>query len=158
MNVRGDTKDTKSKAGKRTIGLPAPLVIELERHREEQQAERAKARDLWNDEGWIFADELGSKLNARTDQFHWKRLLGDAGVRDARLHDARHTAATVLLELGVNDRATMGLMGWSSASMASRYQHMTAPVRRAIADQVGGHLWEQAEGRDQPAEAPIEGK
>jgi hypothetical protein len=35
---------------------------------------------------------------------------------------------------------------------------MTAPVRRAIADQVGGHLWEQAEGRDQPAEAPIEGK
>jgi hypothetical protein len=46
-------------------------------------------------------------------------------------------------------------MGWSSASMAGRYQHMTAPVRRAIADQVGGHLWEQAEGRDQSEEPPI---
>jgi integrase len=158
VNVRADTKDTKSKAGKRTIGLPAPLVIELERHREEQAVEREKARDLWNDEGWIFADELGQKLNSRTDQFHWKRLLGDAGVRDARLHDARHTAATVLLELGVNHRATMGVMGWSSASMAGRYQHMTAPVRRAIADQVGGHLWEQAEGRDQSEEPPIAGK
>jgi integrase len=155
VNVRADTKDTKSKAGKRTVGLPAPLV--LERHRTEQASEQEKARDLWNDEGWIFADELGQKLNSRTDQFHWKRLLGEAGVRDARLHDARHTAATVLLELGVNDRATMGVMGWSSASMAGRYQHMTGPVRRAIADQVGGHLWEEAEGRDQPEEPPITG-
>jgi hypothetical protein len=32
---------------------------------------------------------------------------------------------------------------------------MTAPVRRAIADQVGGHPWEQAEGQDQPEELPI---
>jgi integrase len=79
------------------------LSSHLERHQEEQAVEREKARDLWNDEGWIFADELGQKLNSRTDQVHWKCLLGDAGVRDARLHDARHTAATVLLELGVND-------------------------------------------------------
>lgn len=143
VNVRPDTKDTKSKAGKRIIGLPAPLIEELERHREEQQAEREQARDLWQDEGWIFADQLGRRLHARTDQAHWKRLLDAAGVRDARLHDARHTAATVLLELGVTDRATMGVMGWSNASMAGRYQHLTAPIRQAIADQVGGHLWDQ---------------
>lgn len=142
VNEREDTKDTKSKAGRRIIGLPAPLVLELARHLEEQQAERQTARDLWHDEGWIFADELGRKLNARTDQKHWKRLLESAGVRDARLHDARHTAATVLLELGVTDRATMGVMGWSNASMAGRYQHLTAPIRQSIADQVGGHLWE----------------
>ncbi|MFC4005045.1 tyrosine-type recombinase/integrase [Prauserella oleivorans] len=117
------------------------MIEELERHRQEQRAEREKARDLWQDEGWIFADQLGRRLNARTDQFHWKRLLDAAGVRDARLHDARHTAATVLLELGVTDRATMGVMGWSNASMASRYQQVTAPIRRSIADQVGGHLW-----------------
>jgi integrase len=148
INVRADTKDTKSKAGKRTIGLPGPLVAELENHWKEQQAERDRARDLWLDEGWIFADELGRKLNARTDQFRWKDLLGEAGVRDTRLHDARHTAATVLLELGVNHRAAMSVMGWSSPTMANRYQHITDPVRRSIAEQVGGHLWETAEGRD----------
>jgi integrase len=149
INTRPDTKDTKSKAGKRTIGLPAPLVAELEAHRQEQEAERETADELWRDEGWIFADPLGRKLNARTDGFHWKRLLADANVRDARLHDAQHTAATVLLELGINHRATMGVMGWSSASMAQRYQHVTDAVRRSIAEQVGGHLWEQSEGRDQ---------
>ncbi|WP_435120243.1 tyrosine-type recombinase/integrase [Amycolatopsis thermoflava] len=149
INTRPETKDTKSKAGKRTIGLPAPLVAELEAHKREQEIERQKADELWHDEGWIFADPRGRQINARTDGFHWKRLLADANVRDARLHDARHTAATVLLELGINDRATMGVMGWSSASMAQRYQHVTDSVRRSIAEQVGGHLWEQGEARDQ---------
>lgn len=43
----------------------------------------------------------------------------------------------------------MGVMGWSSANMAKRYQHVTDTVRRTIAEQVGGHLWEQSEARDQ---------
>ncbi len=71
----------------------------------------------------------------------WKALLKAAGVRDARLHDARHTAATVLLVLGVPERTVMGIMGWSSTAMAARYQHVTDPIRRTVADQVGGLLW-----------------
>ena len=62
-------------------------------------------------------------------------------MRDGRLHDARHTAATVLLVLGVPERTVMGIMGWSSTAMAARYQHVTDPIRRLVADQVGGLLW-----------------
>ncbi|GGO13391.1 tyrosine-type recombinase/integrase [Micromonospora parathelypteridis] len=65
-----------------------------------------------------------------------------AGLRDSRLHDARHTAATVLLILGVAERAVMGIMGWSNSAMAARYQHLTAQVRRDIAQRVGGLLWD----------------
>ncbi|TDT40693.1 phage integrase family protein [Streptomyces sp. BK208] len=57
---------------------------------------------------------------------------------DGRLHDARHTAATVLLSLGVPERAAMGLMGWSTTAMAARYQHMVDAVRADIARQVDG--------------------
>nr|WP_234328517.1 MULTISPECIES: hypothetical protein [unclassified Streptomyces] len=42
-------------------------------------------------------------MNPNTDHHKWKELLKAAGVRDARLHDARHTAATGLLILGVSD-------------------------------------------------------
>jgi integrase len=35
----------------------------------------------------------------------------------------------------------MGIMGWSSTSMAARYQHVTDPIRRQVAGQVGGLLW-----------------
>ena len=45
----------------------------------------------------------------------------------------RHTAATVLLVLGVSQRAVMGLMGWSNNSMTTRYQHLTPDLRRDIA-------------------------
>ncbi len=46
----------------------------------------------------------GVRSAVRTDWEAWKRLLQEAGVRDARLHDARHTAATLLLPQGVAPR------------------------------------------------------
>ena len=47
-------------------------------------------------------------------------------------------AATVLLILGVPERAVMGIMGWSSTAMAARYQHVTGVVRGDVAERVGG--------------------
>jgi integrase len=67
--------------------------------------------------------------------------LKAAEVRDARLHDARHTAATMLLVLGVPGRAVMEVMGWSHVGMTSRYQHMTTELMISIANQIGGLFW-----------------
>jgi integrase len=141
--IRPATGKTKSRAGRRTVGLPAELCALLEAHRTQQDAEKAIASQLWVDGGWLFADETGHALNPRTDWDHWKQLLADAGVRDARLHDARHTAATVLLLLGVTDRAMTGIMGWSNAAMAGRYAHIVAPLRQDIAKRVGGLIWSE---------------
>src|SRR6266508_1228949 len=139
--VRPTVANTKSKAGRRSIGLPDQLVELLREHKRQQDAERAKARQLWEDGGWVFASETGRPLNPNTDYHQWKALLAAAGVREGRLHDARHTAATVLLLLGVPERAVMGIMGWSTTAMAARYQHITEAVRRDIARRVGGLLW-----------------
>jgi integrase len=89
----------------------------------------------------MFAGRTGNPLSPNMDYREWKALLVAAQVRNGRLHDARHTAATVLLLLGVPDRAVMDLMGWSSSAMVKRYQHVTAVVRMDIARQVGGLLW-----------------
>ncbi|GAB2572001.1 site-specific integrase [Streptomyces capparidis] len=152
--IRQATKDTKSRAGKRSVGLPPQLISLLAAHQKEQEKARADARQLWHDEGWVFADEQGRAINPRTDYSEWKRLLDAAGVRDGRLHDARHTAATVLLILGVTERAVMGTMGWSTTAMAARYQHLVEPVRKDIAHRVDGLLWKPADGG---SEAPEEG-
>ena len=140
-NTRPDTAETKSRAGRRGIGLPPELVELLREHRAEQERERKAARQLWQDGGWLFADPTGGILNPRTDTKHWKELLAAAGVRDARLHDARHTAATVLLLLGIPERAVMEIMGWSHSAMAARYQHLTGAIRGDIASRVGSLLW-----------------
>lgn len=144
------TKDTKSTAGRRPIGLPGPLVALLREHRATQEREREAAGDLWEEGGWVFADEFGRPLSPNTDHREWKALLREAGLREARLHDARHTAATVLLILGVQERAAMGIMGWSSSSMAKRYQHVVDEVRTDIADRIGGLIWEAPQGEDDP--------
>jgi integrase len=121
--------------------LPPALGELLREHRVEQERWRAAARQLWQDDDWVFTSVVGAPLNPSSDYHRWKALLKEAGVRDGRLHDARHTAATVLLVLGVPERTVMGIMGWSSTAMAARYQHVTDPIRRQVADQVGGLLW-----------------
>jgi integrase-like protein len=140
--LREDTGPTKSKAGNRIIGLPDELVTLLQRHRTEQDQERATAAELWHDTGYVFTTPSGQPLNMRTDHREWKLLIARAGVAERRLHDARHTAATVLLLLGVAERTVMGVMGWSNTAMAARYQHITATIRRDVAQRVGGLLWE----------------
>ncbi|MFE0930450.1 tyrosine-type recombinase/integrase [Streptomyces mutabilis] len=137
-----ETADTKSRAGRRSVGLPAQLVDLLRIHRAKQDAERTAAGEKWADEGWLFATPDGRGTPPRTDYDDWKELLAAAKVRDGRLHDARHTAATVLLILGVSERAVMGLMGWSTTAMAARYQHMVDTVRVDVARQVDGLIWE----------------
>jgi integrase len=62
-------------------------------------------------------------------------------VRDARLHDARHTAATMLLVLKVPLPVIMEVMGWAEASVAKRYVHVPDEVILGIAGQVERLLW-----------------
>lgn len=145
--TNADTAATKSRAGRRKVGLPDELVALIKAHRDEQEKERVNAADLWNEGGWVFASPTGEPLNPNTDFHEWKALLKAAGLREGRLHDARHTAATVLLALNVQDRAVMGVMGWSSPKMAVRYQHVTDPIRKEIAKRVGGLLWRDKKTR-----------
>lgn len=60
-NTRPPTGSVKSKAGRRTVGLPAQLVALLRNHRAEQHAERTLARQLWREEGWVFASPTGQR-------------------------------------------------------------------------------------------------
>jgi integrase len=145
VQTNKDDGPTKSSAGKRKIGLPAQLVQLLEGHRREQDQERARAGQLWVETGRVFTDRFGRAVKPNSDYHAWKALLKRAGVRETRLHDARHTAATVLLALEVPERTVMGVMGWSSTSMAARYQHVTDPIRHEVASRVGGLLWSRPE-------------
>ena len=103
--------EVESRAGRRGIVLPDQLYVLMEQHREAQAEERYLAGDLWEDGGWIFTQPNGRPIDPGQDTKDWKQLLDEAGVRRARLHDARHTAATVLLLLGIPERAVMEFMG-----------------------------------------------
>lgn len=135
--------DVKSQAGRRTIPLPDQLFDLIKRHRTKQVEERERAGSEWQEGGWIFTQPNGKPLDPRRDLDEWKELLTEAGVPEVRLHDARHTAATVLLILGVHQRVVMDIMGWSTAGMVKRYTHVLEEVRRDVATRLNDFLWEK---------------
>lgn len=135
----------KSRAGRRSIVLPDRLWGMVEAHNAAQDREREFAGTEWHDEGWMFAQENGKPIDSKADRTEWHEVLAEAGVRVARLHDARHTAATVLALLEVAPRAAMDFMGWSNPDMMLRYQHVTDVMRKDIAKRLGDHLWDSGE-------------
>jgi integrase len=158
--------EVKSTAGRRGIALPDQLFDLIIEHRARQDQEREHAGTEWHEGGWLFAQPTGKPIDPRRDQYEWKALLKEAGVREARLHDARHTAATTLLLLGVPERAVMDIMGWSNAAMdimgwsnaamVKRYAHVTARLRRDIAERLNVFLWSSNETKNETNESTQE--
>jgi len=82
VTIRRETKDTKSRAGRRPIGVPDELMKLLAQHCDEQNRERSLARDLWVDKGYAFTSATGEPLNPNIDHHKWNELLETAGLGD----------------------------------------------------------------------------
>ncbi len=134
--------EPKSRAGRRTISLPSQLVDALRSHRAAQLEERLRAGSEWQDNGLVFTQPNGRPIDPRTDHRQWQALLHRAGVRPARLHDARHTAATVMLGLGVPARVAMQILGHSQISLTlGTYSHVMPELSEDAAARVGRELF-----------------
>ncbi|MGQ0629416.1 MAG: tyrosine-type recombinase/integrase [Sporichthyaceae bacterium] len=143
QRVGGDWAFREPKGGKaRTVVIPPPLLPHLKAHRAAQSAARLAAGELWEDWDLVFAQSNGRPIQPRYDWEAWKALLGKAGVRDARLHDARHTAATLLLEQGVDIRVVQEILGHSTLAVTKRYTHVTDKLAREAATRMGRALWD----------------
>jgi integrase len=135
--------EPKSQAGRRAIALPAPLVSARRSDRAAQGAETLAAGTLWAADGdYMFAQVNGKPIDPWQDHAAWKQLCADAGVRQARLHDARHTAATLLLQQGVAPRVAMQILGQSQISLTlGTYSHVVPELATDTAEKMGAALW-----------------
>lgn len=88
--------EPKTQRSKRAIPLPGQLVTALEDHRARQARERAAAGSLWRDSECVFTTPIGTPVDPRNDFREFRKLLARAGLPPVRLHDLRHTAASLL--------------------------------------------------------------
>lgn len=129
----------KSRAGRRILAMPAPLLADLKAHRKAQAEERLAAGSWWHTtdhQGFVFARVDGRPINPRDDWQAWKDLLREAGLPDRSLHSARHTAATMLLLMEVQPRAVMEILGHSRITVTQKYQHVVDEMHREVADKM----------------------
>lgn len=153
----------KSDAGKRDLSLPPQLVDALRKHKAAQVRTRAEEGKRWRgftpENGpaldLVFCQRDGNAWQPSADWRAWKAFLAEAGVPAVRVHDARHTAATMLLLMGVDGRVVMDMMGWSVASMLKRYQHVLDEMKVDAARKVSDALWAEPVAPEPPAPAVV---
>src|SRR5437016_397131 len=108
--------------------MPDQAVAALAGHRGRQEAERALAGPLWQEDGFVFSTALGRPLSDKVVSGWFTRLLKRAQVGHGRLYDCRHTAASLLLAQGVHARVIMELLGHSTFRLTmDTYTHVLPP-------------------------------
>lgn len=144
--------EPKTQRSKRTIPLPVPLVAALTELRERQDKERITAGSLWRDSPCVFTSPIGTPVDPRNDFREFRKLLNRAGLPPVRLHDLRHTAASLLLAQNVPARVVMEILGHSQIALTmNTYSHVAPEVSREAADRMARMLWLDA---DDQAAAP----
>src|SRR5919202_3903442 len=114
-----------------------PLVAALHEHKRAQLGEQMLAGSEWQDEDLVFAQSNGRPIDKKVDYDAWTALLDKAGVRHVRLHDGRHTAATLLLSENVHPRVVMELLGHSQMrTTMDIYSHVMPALAREAADRM----------------------
>jgi integrase len=92
---------------------------------------------LWQDQGLIFPNEIGSLLNpSNLRNRSFKRIKVRSGIReDLRFHDLRHTCATLLLSEGVNVKVVSEMLGHASITITlNTYSHVLPDMQDSAAD------------------------
>src|SRR3546814_3859467 len=97
----GTVEGTPKSGRARTIDLDEDTVKSLRSHRRAQLEERMAWGEAWTDSGLVFTREDGTPLHPQTALWHLRRLSRAAGVPEVRLHDLRHTHATLGPAAGV---------------------------------------------------------
>ena len=129
-------------ASRRQVLLVADAVDALKLHRERQAGERERAGGSWDERGLVFPDSLGRPINPSNflgRDFY--PLLERAGLPRMRFHDLRHSAATLLLGMGVHPKIVSELLGHTQIGITmDLYSHVTATMQRDAAAAFEGLL------------------
>ena len=121
-------EDRRVDIGQRTIGA-------LMAHRFAQDAERAQWGSGYTEGGRVFAREDGTDLSPGQVTKTFLRLSEAAGLRQVRLHDLRHGAASLMLAGGVDVAVVSKRLGHSSVRLTvDTYSHLLEGVGRGAAD------------------------
>lgn len=133
--------EPKSDKSRRTVVLPEFSVSILKTHRIVQLEERMAAGDRWQEWGLVFATPIGTPLDDSNVRKVFKGLLKAAGLPDMRIHDLRHTCATLLLVQGVHPKLVQETLGHSQIALTlDTYSHMMPTMKEEVASKMDAVL------------------
>ncbi|MBN2074339.1 MAG: site-specific integrase, partial [Dehalococcoidales bacterium] len=125
----------KSAKSKRTIALSSFAILTLREHYERQEAIRAEVGKPISDNDLVFSTPDGNPWRPNTITRAWHDMAVKAGVKPIRLHDARHTHASLMLKQGIHPKIVQERLGHSTIAMTlDIYSHVTPGLQQAAAE------------------------
>jgi len=114
-------RETKTEASNATLPLPEICANALRGRRAIQDADRAEQGEAWRGQpvgsGLVFTGHFGTPIDPRTVNRRFADQYLAAGVRPIRVHDARKTCATLLVDLDVHPRIIMRILRHADVSV-----------------------------------------
>ena len=127
--------ELKTEKSSRLIALTEETTAALRGHLSliEQLKQRAEA--IWMENNLVFPDGTGNFRSPKTDYVEWKKALKLCGIAPKRLHDARHTAATLMYSQGVGIETISRALGHSTSAITSKlYVHNSVEPQKVAAE------------------------
>lgn len=141
---RETTKTEDSSASLPLIGL----CVSALRHRQRTQEQAQKAAGSgWKESDLVFTTRSGTPIEPRNFNRAFEAHCGKAGVPRIRVHDTRHTCASLLAALDVHPRVAMRILRHSQISMTMDvYTQIPSPETRKALDRLNTHLTTGSDG------------
>jgi integrase len=129
--------EPKTEHGKRSLMLPQVTVDALKAHRTYQLEVRLKAGTRWKEQGLVFPNRDGGYFRRPRLYAIFKKLLQEAHLPDMHFHDLRHSAATILLSMGVPAKVVQEILGHGNISTTMNiYGHVFPSMHRDAMDEM----------------------
>lgn len=127
----------KTERSRRSLILTSGSVEALKLHKKFVEEMRSGYGSQWKENDLVFPSTDGSPKQSTIDFNDWKRALRLCGIAKRRLHDARHTAATLMYRQGVGIEVISRALGHSSSAITSKlYVHSAIQPLRLAAEQM----------------------
>ena len=126
-------QEPKTAAGIRNIALSPQTVAVLRKHRVWQMEDRLAA-PAFEDYGLVFCQRNGKPLTPQQLEGVWRHFFKKSSLPYIRIHDLRHTHASLLLKAGVHPKVVSERLGHSSVTITlDRYSHLLPGLQEAAA-------------------------
>ena len=127
-------RSPKTAKGRRTVALPPSAILLLKEHYEKQKLERVMLGIPLTDDDLVFSHFDGKPLLPNTVTHAWIKLVRRTGLKGIRLHDARHSHASLMLKQGIHPKIVQERLGHSSIQITlDTYSHVAPGLQQAAA-------------------------
>jgi integrase len=123
--------DTKTRKSRRSLAIPQRVVRELGKQRARQAVLRSQAGARWQENGLVFASEVGTEMDRHNVLRGFRRVLKVAGLepQDWTPRELRHSFVSLLSDARVSIEVISRLVGHSDTTVTERvYRHQLRPV------------------------------